>query len=198
MSKIPKFETSIGSYYICNRSFLGSGGSGEVHKYKLTDENEYAVKIFSVKGSNKKIEERRQKFLQEIRFLKETDHPNILKVLDYLEGPLLFVMPLYWGNLNRLLTTYDEVSFSHKKKIILGLIDALIYSQENHVVLHRDLKLENILIDIKTMTPILADFGIAEFDEEFSTDALTKEGKSLHNKRNYAPEQKLQGYKPTS
>lgn len=62
---------------------------------------------------------------------------------------------------------YIRTMRENKKKIISCIFDTYIYLTESigrlveHDVVHYDLKLENILINLKTDTPIIIDFGLS-------------------------------------
>jgi serine/threonine protein kinase len=62
---------------------------------------------------------------------------------------------------------YIRTMRENKKKIISCIFDTYIYITESigrlveHDVVHYDLKLENILINLKTDTPIIIDFGLS-------------------------------------
>jgi len=61
-------------------------------------------------------------------------------------------------------------------------------------VIHRDLKPENILFDRASETPVIADFGIAHFEEEdLFTAVETNDGRRLANFEYAAPEQCKRG-----
>ncbi|CAG9329541.1 unnamed protein product [Blepharisma stoltei] len=111
--------------------------------------------------------------INEIALLRKVNHPNIIKlhmvyenedyihlVLDYAEGGDLY---------QRIL---KKNSFSEAEASIIGakMLDILEYLESMHIV-HRDIKLENILLTSKDRIDnfILADFGLAEELKEEST-----------------------------
>lgn len=64
-------------------------------------------------------------------------------------------------------------------------------------VVHRDLKPENILFHKGTGTRVIADFGIAHFQEERLITAVeTKDGDRLANFLYAAPEQRVRAMTP--
>ena len=64
---------------------VGQGSFGIVRKCKsLLDSNIYAIK--SIPLSDKKIDENKQKSMQEVEILKELKHPNIIQYRGYFTG----------------------------------------------------------------------------------------------------------------
>ena len=84
-----------------------------------------------------------------------------------------------------------------KKDHILPLFSQLLNGVEAaHLrkVIHRDLKPENILYDPRGNRVIVADFGIAQFqEEELYTAVETKAEDRLANFQYAAPEQRKRG-----
>lgn len=156
---------------------IGNGGSGDVWKAK-SNGIEYAVK-FLKSDSNEKI----ARFKNEIEFCKESNHKNIVKLIDDGEedGRLYYIMPLYQKTFRTLINTENDVNVLIS--FILKLCSALKYIHKKEIF-HRDIKPENILINNNDL--VLADFGIAHFKES----NLTKEGNLLVNRNYVAPEQK--------
>jgi serine/threonine protein kinase len=156
----------IDEHYVKGR-LLGEGFFGKVyagHPTKTPDEK-VAIKVI-----NKQEMQRHELHLHlnEIEMLKVcADHPSVLKLVDYfedasfihlvtelIEGPDLFD---YIKQVK-----VDEMSL---KEIMKKLLNGLGYLH-NLGAVHRDLKLENIMIGIsgdetKVITPKLIDFGLS-------------------------------------
>lgn len=104
------------------------------------------------------------KIMKEYEITKELQHPNIIKMYNCYEMPekLYFVMELATGG--DLFTRINEQGpFGEEQcRIIMSqLLRALEYMHSKHH-LHRDLKLDNImLLDKQALTIKLVDFGIA-------------------------------------
>ena len=71
---------------------IGDGGNGHVCAAKtLGETTEYAVKFLTIKKDEKNYGVKSERFLAELRFCEEADHPNVLKVFGHgeFEGQLL-------------------------------------------------------------------------------------------------------------
>lgn len=96
------FETYIAS------ELLGQGGAGYVYKCQDENGNLFAVKLLNSQNVTK---ERQKRFKNEISFCRETEHSNVLKILD--DGPYLkddklvpfYVMALYDSSLRDIMKT---------------------------------------------------------------------------------------------
>ena len=96
-------------------------------------------------------ESQKQMLLNDIKILKEMDHPNILKTYEFYEddSKLSLVTDVVKGRnlLDEIIARgkFDEVDCSKVMRIVLSCI---AYCHEKHIT-HRDLRPENILIDSK-------------------------------------------------
>ncbi|OMJ85479.1 hypothetical protein SteCoe_13164 [Stentor coeruleus] len=144
-------------------SILGEGGFGSVHLYehKLTGK-QVAIKfvdtrtIFSPEDVNR--------VYSEIGVLRGLKHPNIVVLEDAFDcdGKICFVMEYCSGGE---IKDYIEQKFplpeSEVYNLACQIAEAIRYCH-NSKVIHRDLKLENILFSNSSKTQIkIVDFGIA-------------------------------------
>ena len=100
-------------------------------------------------------------------------------------------MPLYSGSFRKLLNqrVQPDKALDHFIQILDGVEAAHLKG-----VVHRDLKPENILYDDRNEQLVIADFGIASFqEEELYTAVETKDTDRLANFRYAAPEQRHPG-----
>ncbi|KAI8560532.1 hypothetical protein RHMOL_Rhmol04G0264100 [Rhododendron molle] len=154
--------------YIATKGFkekglLGSGGFGRVYRGVLpTSKIEVAVKRLShesVQGM--------KEFVAEIVSIGRLRHRNLVQLLGYCrrKGELLLVydyMPN--GSLDKLL--YDQSSctlnWQQRFRVIKGVASGLFYLHEEweQVVVHRDVKPSNVLLDGE-LNGKLGDFGLA-------------------------------------
>ncbi|KAJ4780045.1 cysteine-rich RECEPTOR-like kinase [Rhynchospora pubera] len=152
---------------------LGKGGFGPVYKGVLPDGQEIAVKRLS-NGSVQGITE----FKNEVDFLAKLKHKNLVQLLGCCitnQEKLLCYEYLPSGSLDKILFGRDmsrraELSWKLRYKIIEGISHGLHYlHQESRLkIIHRDLKVSNILLD-KDMNPKISDFGLARFFEDDET-----------------------------
>ena len=187
-----EFETAFNTYSA--DKIIGEGGSARV--FRAADEagQLFAVKMLSLqRASNAK----RKRFKNEIDFSKRAGHPNIVSVIDHgvhTSGKgksIFYVMPLYKGSLRRLLKEgiRPEKALVYFSKILDG-----VEAANKMGVVHRDIKPENILYDESNDQLLIADFGIASFQqEELLTAVETKDSERLANFQYAAPEQRTRG-----
>lgn len=164
----------IGSYRICK--FLGMGAFSQVYLATHIETNEFfAIKTIQ-KGKLLDDPRVRSSIEREVGVLKFIDHPNIVHleatmetehmmciVLEYVEGGELFdfVQKMHQQCITENCKVVDEVKI---KTVFLQLLHAVKWLHEHNIV-HRDLKLENILIQKKKDNDDeilkITDFGLA-------------------------------------
>lgn len=98
----------------------------------------------------------------EIEILKRIDHPNIIKLYDVIEDEKSIMLAMEYvsgGSLKDYLKRKSNRKITETEaRIYFGqLVDAMKYLHSKHIY-HRDLKLENILLDYKKDLKII-DFG---------------------------------------
>ncbi|XP_042486744.1 L-type lectin-domain containing receptor kinase SIT2-like [Macadamia integrifolia] len=156
--------------YIATKGFkdkelLGTGGFGRVYRGVLPiSKTEVAVKRIS---HNSRQGER--EFITEIISIGKLRHRSIVPLLGYCrckEELLLVYDFMPNGSLDKLLfdqtTTKMILSWCQRFRIIKSVVDALSYLHQEweQVVVHRDFKSSNILLD-KELNGRLGDFGLA-------------------------------------
>ncbi len=171
---------------------IGNGGCGTV--FQVTDDDGV---IFALKLLRETTSSKRKRFKNELAFCRKNQHERIIKVLD--EGILhegstrlpFYVMPLYEMTLRKLMNN----NLSHDDVPVL-FRDVLDGVEAAHLqgVIHRDLKPENLLVGIPERRVVVADFGVAHFEEEDLLTAVeTRAHDRLANYRYSAPEQRALG-----
>lgn len=188
MKKTKLFSTAFNTYSVIEK--IGEGGCGVVYSAKDESGELFAIKNLD---AGKATKEKMKRFENEYRFCTRNKHPNIITVLDSglnEDQSPFFVMPLYKGSIRGLigkLTPRDALTVFEK---ILDGVDAA----HKFGVVHRDLKPENILSNDTGAELVIADFGIARFEEEdIYTVVETREGNRLANFQYAAPEQRARG-----
>ncbi|KAL0915113.1 hypothetical protein M5K25_015512 [Dendrobium thyrsiflorum] len=155
--------------------FLGAGGFGRVYKGVLPrTKTQVAVK----KISHETRHGMRQ-FVAEIISIGHLRHRNLVQLLGYCrrKGELLLVydfMPN--GSLDQLLFDKPESMLDWKQRlhIIRGVASGLFYLHEGwtQVVIHRDIKASNILLDAE-LNGRLGDFGLSRLYDHGSDPQTT-------------------------
>ena len=171
-------EILLGRYKI--ESELGKGGMGIVYKAHDTLLNRaVAVKFLNTAGVGT---EGRARLLQEARAVAQLNHPNIVSVYDAAEteGNPFIVMELVKGTTLRKMERPGLPEALHMARQICL---ALEHAHSNEII-HRDLKLENIVIT-DTQTLKLMDFGLARTADDVR---LTAEGTIMGTLAYLAPE----------
>jgi serine/threonine protein kinase len=179
-------DTAFETYTVSGH--LGEGGSGVVYEIRDLDGARFAAKIID-RAKAGRI--RLKRFKNEADFCSRNRHKNIIRVIGSGvtdEGASFYVMPLFPRTLRNL------ISGGIKPGDVLPLYGQILDGVEAaHLqgIWHRDLKPENILYAPDENTLVVADFGIAHFEEqELATAVKTKAGDRLANFLYAAPEQK--------
>ncbi|KAD3641952.1 hypothetical protein E3N88_31176 [Mikania micrantha] len=142
---------------------LGQGGFGAVYKGVFADGREIAVKRLARDSRQGEVE-----FKNEVLLVARLQHRNLVRLLGFsLEGceRLLIFEYLPNGSLDQFI--FDPIKrtildWRKRYNIIKGISRGLLYLHEDSriMIIHRDMKASNILLDSK-MTPKIADFGMA-------------------------------------
>ncbi|OLY78185.1 Fatty acyl-CoA synthetase and RNA processing-associated kinase 1 [Smittium mucronatum] len=144
-------------------------GEGEFAKVKLglhrNTGQEVAIKLVKKEWIDSKI--KKAKIIREISSLKKINHENIVRLYDIIESENHIGLVLEYasgGELFDYIMKNQCLKDSEAKRIFSQLVLAVSFLHKNEIV-HRDLKLENILLDSKKNVKV-TDFGFANhFDE---------------------------------
>lgn len=192
-TKLPIFESPFESYTATE--VLGEGGAGRVYEAKTDSGKVVAIKCLS---PERITTERQKRFKNEISFCQSQNHKNIVNVID--TGAIFikevkcpfYVMPRYTGTLRTLMAELQPNEILAVFSQILDGVEAAHFSG----VWHRDIKPENVLWEKGKNELVVADFGIAHFEEdEIYTAVETKHAARMANYQYSAPEQRARGAK---
>lgn len=188
MKKPIELRTTFDTYAVIKK--IGEGGSGVVYQVRDSGGILLAAKFIDPDRATK---DKLKRFRNELGFGSRPRHPAIVRVLDNGitdDGAPFFIMPWYENSLRSIMgKTTPAQSIELIKKLLDGLEAAHLLG-----VVHRDIKPENILVDAKLSELVIADFGIARFEEDDLLTAVeTKHDARLANFVYAAPEQRVRG-----
>lgn len=151
-------------YEVCNK-VLGSGYNGVVRmasrKSSSSQDQKFAVKAFKLAMV---ANEKRGQLESEVEIFLCMDHPHITRLYDVYESDenLYLVMEcMEGGELFDRVTELKRFSERDAADAIWQMLLALNYIH-SHGIVHRDLKLENFLYDVKGSSHLkLIDFGFS-------------------------------------
>ncbi|KAJ3668928.1 hypothetical protein LUZ60_010878 [Juncus effusus] len=159
-------------------NLLGLGGFGKVYKGILPgSKTEVAVKRIS-HGSRQGFRE----FVAEISSIGRLRHRNLVQLQGWCrrrEDLLLVYDYMPNGSLDQSLFNCNGkekcLSWAQRFHILKGIASAVLYLHEEweHVVLHRDIKSSNILLD-SDFNGRLGDFGLAKLYEHGANPSTTR------------------------
>ena len=156
---------------------LGTGSFGSVYEAKNTIfQNVVAMKVIN-KDPNNELDE--QEIRNEIDILKKLSHPNIVKIYEfYISNSHYYIVTEFCRDGE--LFSYIKNKYSERQLAVLfyQVFSGLWYLHDNKI-LHRDIKLENIMIsqkekDNETGEELfwakIIDFGTAKIFEKNKTE----------------------------
>ncbi|MFS7955348.1 putative protein kinase RLK-Pelle-DLSV family [Helianthus anomalus] len=175
-----------------DESRIGKGGFGEVFKAIIDDENIVAVKRLHVGHAKAKSD-----FENEVRLISNVQHRNLVRQLGWCieESELLLVLEyIPQGSLDNFLWGERRGTLNWEKRfdIICGVARGLshLHNEIHAKIIHRDIKLNNILVD-DDFQPKICDFGLARLQPEDQTYVSTRPAGTLGY---MAPEYALKGH----
>jgi len=146
----------FGSYLLTG--LLGQGGFANVYLGEHLHHGTWAA----VKVPRSRSQEKRERFVKEIRTLAGLNHPHIVRVLEYSvenDTPFLAMNYARRGSLQQIYREGVLFSLDTIVSYVKQIADGLQYIHDRRLV-HRDVKLGNILLGPGN-TVWLSDFGIA-------------------------------------
>ncbi|KAI0075185.1 Pkinase-domain-containing protein [Panus rudis PR-1116 ss-1] len=164
--QIPKF----GPYIL-----LQTLGEGEFGKVKLGLHMEWCeeVAVKLIRRGNLDSSVRMSKVEREIEVLRTLKHPNIVRLYDVIETDKYIGIILEYASGGELFDHILAHRYLREKdacKLFSQLLSGVWYIHQKKIV-HRDLKLENLLLD-RNRNVIITDFGFANRFEHKADDLM--------------------------
>lgn len=150
----------VGNYSIGRT--IGKGAFSTVREGRHLLKHELvAIKVIP-KSSILKQEKVKKRFCREIQVQKDLNHPNIVRCLEWMETERNFylVLELVEGeNMKDYLKRRNQVDEDEARTLMTQICSAVDY-MHNKGILHRDLKLDNMVLN-KGGTVKITDFGLS-------------------------------------
>lgn len=154
---------------------LGSGASASVYEVvRLEDGARFAAKVFC-KQLLRTDAQRFYSFKNELEILRAVEHPHLLGVEGVYETDKSFYVVgevMRGGNLLEFLhSRRTKLSLEEIKALMRGVMRGLA-ELERQEVLHRDIKLENVMVREKdSLEAVIVDFGLAVYawEDDYGT-----------------------------
>ncbi|THF94550.1 hypothetical protein TEA_026444 [Camellia sinensis var. sinensis] len=157
-------DLSIATNGFKDREILGKEGFGRVYRGVLPASN---IQV-AVKRVAHDLRQRMREFVAKIATIGCLRHPNLVRLLGYLwhKQELLLVYDFMPNrSLNKFLYGQPKgmLNWMQRFKIIRDVASGLFYLHHQwvQVIIHRDIKASNVLID-SAFNTILGDFGLAK------------------------------------
>ncbi|KAF3655261.1 Cysteine-rich receptor-like protein kinase 3 [Capsicum annuum] len=154
--------------YYNSSNKLGQGGSGSVYKGILPDGRVVAIKRLFF-NTRQWVDH----FFNEVNLISGIHHKNLVQLLGCsITGPESLLVYEYVPNHSLSDYIFDTknlqpLTWRQRYKIVLGTAEGLAYLHEESKlrIIHRDIKLSNVLLD-EDFTAKIADFGLARLFPE--------------------------------
>ncbi|XP_050085644.1 uncharacterized protein LOC126571304 isoform X3 [Anopheles aquasalis] len=146
---------------------LGQGTYGKV-QLGINKETGQEVAIKTIKKSKIETEADLIRIRREVQIMSSVQHPNIIHIYEVFENREKMVLVMEFAAGGELYDYLSErkVLAEEEARRIFRQVSTAIYYCHKHKICHRDLKLENILLDENGNAKI-ADFGLSNvFDEQ--------------------------------
>ena len=157
-----KYPNTNLDFYLYGR-LIGQGAFGKVNiGLNILTGRVVAIKSFNKKTLSKNGENMK-KILSETDLMKKLNHPNITKILEMFEDDEYILIAMEYingGNLFSFVKKRRKLSEKTAKFLFRQIILGIKHIHSKKIV-HRDIKLENILIDLNNNIKI-CDFGIGQ------------------------------------
>lgn len=165
--------------------FLGDGAAGCVYKVRDRQRNNMVMALKVLADEHAFDEATLDRFLQEIKLCQSIRHPNLVEAYDLIEegDSVAYTMELVDGGSLQAMFSQRKIGIEAVEKIMDQVLMA-VAELHNHGVVHRDIKMENVLLRTDG-TVKLTDLGLMK---QLGTQGLTKPGLLLGTPQYMPPE----------
>lgn len=179
--KESKSNSQGGSLQMCGNYILheklGEGGFGSVVKGVHSETGDLAAVKFVAKKSMRQLSDLHRVF-SEIQSLRNLKHQNVISIIDVVEHPdaIVFIMEFAGGGELRNYVEKNGPLGEEESRVFFKQIVRAVHYVHSKKIIHRDLKLENILLNKDGRCKIV-DFGLADYvssNQRTVTDAGTE------------------------
>ena len=166
-------EALVGRYSLVRE--IGRGGMGIVYlAHEVALDRPVALKLLPPEMAAQPA--LRERFLREARTAARLSHPNIVQIyaVDEADDFVFFAMAYVdGGTLGDRIRERGPLSNSEAVRLLREVSWALGHAHLQGVV-HRDVKPDNILLELESGRAMVADFGIAVISEDAETESATE------------------------
>ena len=153
------FKTTIDFYKIEDLAGKGSYGKVYLATHKLSDKK-VAIKVSEKTNIRSMVAQER--IFEEANLLATLNHPNVIKLYELFENEKFYFFVTEFLELGDLMSILNRNTRLQEKSVFLILKDLISVCRylKSKNILHRDIKLDNILMD-QFYRIKLCDFGIS-------------------------------------
>jgi serine/threonine protein kinase len=169
---------------------IKDGSVGSVWRATNSRGQEFALKQIAL--TNARSGAKLRQFKKEATLTKELQHPNIIKVFEYVDAsPQPFFTMEYFEseNLKWAMAQMPERVYKHEFQILMAIADALAFVHTKGVV-HKDIKPENVLINAQSDVRLI-DFSLAST----KWDRMLQFGRRVEGTPMYMAPEQIRGEK---
>lgn len=182
---LSRIKAALGDRYTIVAT-VGRGGNAMVYGAYDRSGQKVAIKVLHPELA---VSVAADRFLREIRYAGQLDHPHIAPVLDSGEDEymLWYAMPFFHGETLRDTLRRDHMlPVDWTARIGVEVLEALVHAH-SHGLAHRDIKPDNIVLS--PGGAILVDLGIARAIADSEEDRVTRSGFVVGTEEYMSPEQ---------
>lgn len=182
---IERVRKALGDRYTV-LSAVGRGGNASIFAARDQSGGDVAIKVLHPELA---VSVAADRFLREIRYTSQLNHPRIARLMDSGEADYLlwYVMPYVRGEtLRQALRRQPRLPIPQAAKIATDVLDALEHAHA-HGIAHRDIKPDNIVLSPEGA--VLVDLGIARAIAHSGDDRVTRSGFVVGTEEYMSPEQ---------